>query len=132
MRIWNLCFIVGALAALGGMSLGIFMGISQDFSLTPAHAHLNLLGWVTMSLYGLYYRGAPSAVGRLAWVQVGAAILGFPAMTGGLTLMLSGIVSHEVAEPLIVAGSLLTIGAMACFLAILVRQALREGRLNNA
>ncbi len=47
MRIWYVCFIVGAAAALCGMGLGIFMGISHDFSLTPVHAHVNLLGWVT-------------------------------------------------------------------------------------
>lgn len=36
------------------MSLWIYMGIAQDHSLTPVHAHLNLLGWVTMFLTGLY------------------------------------------------------------------------------
>jgi hypothetical protein len=56
MPIWYFCFITGAVAALIGMGLGIAMGISQDFSLTPVHAHLNLLGWVSMLLYGLYYR----------------------------------------------------------------------------
>ena len=53
MRISDFCFLVAALSALGGMALGISMGITQDFTLSPAHAHLNLLGWVTMALYGL-------------------------------------------------------------------------------
>ena len=53
LRISDFCFVVAALAALGGMGLGIVMGISQDFTLAPAHAHLNLLGWVTMAIYGL-------------------------------------------------------------------------------
>ena len=43
MPIWYFCFITGAVAALIGMGLGIAMGISQDFSLTPVHARLNLL-----------------------------------------------------------------------------------------
>lgn len=43
MRIGYFCFITGASAALIGMSLGIAMGISHDFTLAPVHAHLNLL-----------------------------------------------------------------------------------------
>ena len=38
---------------LAGMGFGIFMGITQDFMLAPAHAHLNLLGFVTMFLSAL-------------------------------------------------------------------------------
>ena len=33
-----------------GMALGIYMAASQDHSQMPTHAHLNLLGWVTMAL----------------------------------------------------------------------------------
>ena len=47
MRIAQYCISVAAIAALCGMSLGIFMATHQDFTLAPAHAHLNLLGWVT-------------------------------------------------------------------------------------
>ena len=130
MRIWYVCFIVGAVAALCGMGLGIFMGISHDFSLTPVHAHVNLLGWVTMTLYGVYYRGTAAPIGRLAWTQVGAAALGFPAMTGGLALVLTGALPRDIGEPLVIVGSLLTVGAMACFLAILVRGARRERNAN--
>ena len=126
MRIWHVCFIVGATAGLGGMSMGMYMGIAQDFALTPAHAHLNLLGWVTMTLYGLYYRGSSARIGRLARVQVGMAVLGFPAMTGGLAVMLGGVAPKEVAEPFVIGGSVLTMAAMASFLVVLVRDALRR------
>ncbi len=122
MPIWYVCFITGAAAALGGMGLGIAMGIGHDFTLTPVHAHLNLLGWVTMALYGLYYRGAPARIGRLAWVQVGLAIAGLPLMTGGLAFALTGN-GAGIAEPLVILGSLLTIAAMALFLVTLLRHA---------
>jgi hypothetical protein len=46
---------------LTGMALGIFMGIRQDFVLAPAHAHLNLVGFVTLFLSALYYRVFPQA-----------------------------------------------------------------------
>lgn len=40
MPIWYFCFIAGALAGTVGMALGMSMGIAQDFTLTPVHAHL--------------------------------------------------------------------------------------------
>jgi hypothetical protein len=128
MPIAYFCFITGAIAGLTGMSLGIYMGMAQDFSLTPVHAHLNLLGWVTMVLYGLYYRGLRSST-RLAWIQVIAAALGFPMMTGGLALMLTHAPQPDdpfwrgLGEPATILGSLLTIGSMALFMAVLVRDA---------
>ena len=41
--------------------LGIYMGMHEDFTLAPVHAHINLLGWVTLALYGLYHRGVERA-----------------------------------------------------------------------
>jgi hypothetical protein len=35
------------------------MGLSHDFSLAPVHAHLNLVGWASLALFGLAYRGWP-------------------------------------------------------------------------
>ena len=88
MRIEQYCIAVAATAALCGMGLGIFMATSQDFTLMPAHAHLNLLGWVSMALYGLYYRGAALLRIRLAWIQAGVATVGFVTMTGALAALL--------------------------------------------
>ncbi len=31
---------------------GVWMGLSGDHSQFPLHAHLNLLGWVSMALFG--------------------------------------------------------------------------------
>ena len=47
--------------ALAGMGLGLHMAASQDHSLHPVHAHVNLLGWVTMGLFGLYLKVQPAA-----------------------------------------------------------------------
>src|SRR5688500_4672070 len=131
MRIAYFCFVVATFAALTGMGLGMHMGMSQDFALVPVHAHLNLLGWVTMALYGLYYRGSNSPK-WFASIQVGVAALGFPMMTGGLALALLNISGDaywvSLGEVLIVLGSLLTIAAMAIFLAVLVWDALKSSR----
>src|SRR5689334_8629824 len=46
---------------LVGMVWGVGMGIRQDFSMAPAHAHFNLVGGVLLFMFGLYYRTVPAA-----------------------------------------------------------------------
>lgn len=84
--------IIGAAYLLIGVGFGIYMGSTGDFSLKGVHAHVNLLGFTLMTLFGLAYRLIPAlADNGLArahfWLhQVGA---------GGtllfLFLLLSGI-----------------------------------------
>jgi hypothetical protein len=118
MRISDFCFLAAGLAALCGMTLGIVMGIAQDFTLAPAHAHLNLLGWVTMALYGLYHRSIGRTGGWLGWTQVLAGALGAVLMSGGLAIYLQ-TGDHGLAG-LVVAGSLLAFLAMVLFVGIVV------------
>lgn len=59
--------LLATLLLLGGAGLGIEMGMSEDFRLTPVHAHLNLAGWASLALFGLVYRVYPKlAQTRLA------------------------------------------------------------------
>lgn len=70
-----------------GMTLGIWMGIAQDHTLRGVHAHMNLLGWVTLGVSALVFHIFPHlAATRLAsawfWVYnlslpVGLVALGF-------------------------------------------------------
>lgn len=127
LRISDFCFVVAALAALGGMSLGIFMGSAQDFTLAPAHAHLNLLGWVTMALYGLYHRAAERTTGLAGWLQAGSGALGAMLMAGGLGLYLAH--GHDDRfVPIVIAGSLLAVASMVMFLGLVVVDMLRVQR----
>lgn len=52
--------LTGIVFLLIGMSLGLHMGMSQDFTLHPLHAHLNLLGFVLMCLFGVCYHIWPA------------------------------------------------------------------------
>ena len=54
------------------MALGISMAVRQDSSLATAHARLNLLGWVSIALYGLYSRSAASSAPGSAWTRAAA------------------------------------------------------------
>jgi hypothetical protein len=118
MRIAYFCFIAAAIAALCGMSLGFVMGTRGDFTLAPVHAHINLLGWVTLALYGLYHRGVARARNRLAWLQVSAGAAAVPLMTGGLA---GYLLTHSAAfMPAVLGGSSLAIAGMALFLAVVI------------
>src|SRR5215218_3508510 len=101
------------MAAVIGLGLGIGMGISQDQSLHSVHAHIALVGWTSMFLFGLYYRITPAADGRLALIQYLLSVAGFLLLTAGLMGILLGQASAFT--PLAIAGSLLTFGSMAIF-----------------
>ena len=63
-----------------GVSLGLYMAASNNHSMFPVHAHLNLLGWVTLALFGLFYRLVPAATGTTLaklhfWVYVPAHLV---------------------------------------------------------
>ncbi|HSC48491.1 MAG TPA: cytochrome-c oxidase [Gammaproteobacteria bacterium] len=48
---------------LVGATAGVFMGATEQFQFAPVHAHINLLGWVSMALAGLIYHFYPRAGG---------------------------------------------------------------------
>jgi hypothetical protein len=100
--------------ALAGMGLGIHMGIGQDFAAAPVHAHINLVGWVTMALFGLIHRAYPAlGASKLAWPQ-------FWITQVGAILLVVGIARSIFADEHVIVGigSILTILAMVLFLAM--------------
>jgi hypothetical protein len=115
---------VGAVILLFGMLAGIVMGIKQDFALSAAHAHLNLVGGVLLFLFGLYYRLVPAAgADRLAKVQgwlhmIGAIV--FPAGVAAVTVKGESL----IAIPIV--GSLIVVVAMALFAVIVFQTARGE------
>lgn len=59
MSVSNTFLRFGVLALLVGVGLGMWMGANENFTLRPIHAHINLIGWASMMLYGLVYRAFP-------------------------------------------------------------------------
>lgn len=81
------------------VALGIVMGASGDHSLTAVHAHLNLLGWVSMALFGLIGMAYPAVTeGRVAACQFWLHNTGVPVMLAALAARIKGM---EAAEPLV-------------------------------
>jgi len=108
-------FAVAPIYVLIGMSLGIFMGATDDFTLAPAHAHLNLIGWVTMALYGTFYALAPSAPRKLAWTVFWLNNAGIVVMFPSLAMVLKNGPTSPFLAPLVVSEFVVAAG-MACFI----------------
>jgi len=102
---------VAVLQALVGMGLGIYMGISQDFTLAPAHAHNNLLGWVGMAIFGLYYALVPEVANRrVVLVHFWIALIGNILLPLGIGLVVLG-----KGELVSIVGSLIEVFSMLLF-----------------
>jgi hypothetical protein len=113
---------VSVVVLLIGMLAGIVMGIQQDFTLAPAHAHFNLVGGVLLFLFGLYYKIVPaagnSALAKLqGWLHIAGGIL-FPA---GVAIVVLKGTSFIIAP---VVGSLIVVAAVALFAVIVFRTSL--------
>jgi drug/metabolite transporter (DMT)-like permease len=107
---------LGVLAALVGMTLGVVMGAKEDFTLVPVHAHTNLLGWVSMVLFCLFYRAVPQATeNKLVPAHFWLNVLGVAVLLPSLALMLLG---HKEATPGVMGGSTAVLLSMAVFAVI--------------
>ena len=66
--------LLAAISLVIGVIMGIAMSATHDFSLSPVHAHLNLLGWTSLALFGLVHRAYPElAMQRLAKIHLALA-----------------------------------------------------------
>ena len=106
----GLFFGTGVICVIGGMTWGIVMAATGDHLLSPAHGHLNLVGWVTMALFGIYYHLTPQAEGKLARTHYLIALAGVCAMVPGIAMAIEG-----KTEGLAILGSFLTMISMLIF-----------------
>ena len=118
-------FSTAVVCVLIGMTFGMYMGSNEDFTLAQAHAHLNLVGWVTMALYGTFYaltRGTMST--RLAWIHYAVSTVGAIVMITGLSLfLLHG--NDKAYVPIMVPGEVLTTLGMVIFAISVFRELVR-------
>jgi hypothetical protein len=115
--------VMGAVYLVIGILFGAYMGGSGDHTLAPVHAHINLLGFTLMTVFGVGYRLVPGlAEGVLPkahfWLhQVGALFLLI-----GLTLLMTGQADEAVIGPAfpVLEGAIL-LGAVLWLVAVLRR-----------
>ena len=117
------CFRIAGIYLLVGMGIGIAMGATGNFALLPLHAHVNLLGWVGLAIFGGVFRLWPAlAETRLAQVSFWAYNLALPVVLASLARLLLG---HTDALPVMAAGELAVFAAAVMFVACLFLPASR-------
>lgn len=103
-RLAQLYFKTAIIFLIIGLVIGLHMAISQDHAATPAHAHANLLGWVTMAIFGTYYALNPAkAERRLAMIQYYVYTAAVAVLVPSLYLMVTG---NPAIEPIVAAASI--------------------------
>jgi len=107
---------IAVIYALVAMFLGITMGIREDFTQASTHAHLNLVGWVSMALYALVYRQYPTAAqSRFAMLHFWIANVGTVLLTVGIYTQMADMPSLAF---IVISGSFITILGMLIFTVI--------------
>jgi hypothetical protein len=109
-------FTLAVLMGLTGMLLGIQMGMAHDFQLVPVHTHINLVGWVSLALFGAGYRLGFAKAGGLAVIHFWIAAAGAILLPLGIYLA-----TTRQQEAVVIIGSLLTVASMLLFLVNVVR-----------
>lgn len=105
-RLSEYYFRAAVLFLILGIAIGIQMSMSQNHNVIGAHAHINLLGWVTSALFGGYFALNPAkAAGRLPMIQFSVYLLGVIIMCGSLYLLLQG---NTAMVPVVAVSSLIT------------------------
>lgn len=116
--------VIGSLYLLIGIGIGMYMGGSSEYTLAPLHAHINLVGFVLMSIFGLILRLVPAmaqnTLGKAHfWLfQIGAII-----MLITLFVLLTERGSPATFGPVIFVGELLALGGVIAFVVNLYNNA---------
>ncbi|MEO7085959.1 MAG: cbb3-type cytochrome c oxidase subunit I [Gemmatimonadaceae bacterium] len=114
-------FVKASLVWLGaGVTLGVAMAVHPSWEIyKPAHEHMNLLGFVTMMIFGIGYHVLPRIAGRplysprIAGAHWFIANAGLATMVAGFCLRVhTGTVSGGTVL-LVVGGTLAALGAYA-------------------
>lgn len=89
-------FILALLYAVCGMALGLYMGMSQDHSQMPVHAHAMVLGWLMSGFFAFFYHLFPDiSRSPLAnvhfWLTAASGII----LLASLYFVLSGNIALE-------------------------------------
>ncbi len=114
MNISRSFLLVGIVYLTIGVIIGMYMGGSGDHSLSPAHAHINLLGFTLSVLFAVTYRVfAGMASVRLAVWHFWLHSVGTTVMLIMLVLFYSGQIGENSMMPMPFAESLILLGVIA-------------------
>ncbi len=108
---WHLLFALTF--AVLGMCLGIYMAVSGNHTLHPAHAHILLIGFVISALYAMIYRlWVPRARKVVAGVQTALHEVGAVLLGGSLMLLYGGVMTEPALGPFLGVGAISVLTAV--------------------
>ena len=107
------CLKISVFYFLIGICFGLFMSITDKFVYGPSHAHINLLGWVSLALAGLIYHLFPSiATNTLSKIHFWLHNIGLPIMMIALIMNEAG---SSGTVPYIATGATIMSLGILCF-----------------
>lgn len=109
--------LLGIVSVLVGMGWGIHMSATGNHLMAPAHAHLNLIGWVGSAIFAMYYHTVPRAAeGMLPKVHLLLAVATAIMMPIGVAMAVS-----QSGEALAKIASISAILTMLVFLTVVIK-----------
>jgi hypothetical protein len=102
-----------------GAALGLYMSITHSYTLSSVHAHINLLGWISLAIAGILYTRFPVlAATTLAKIHFWIHNITLPIMMIGLGFILHG---QEALTPIVAAsGTILVISIILFAINVLI------------
>jgi cbb3-type cytochrome oxidase subunit 1 len=102
-----------------GVTLGLAMAAHPVWAVyRPAHAHMNVVGFITMMIFGVGYQLLPRLFGHALWSRT-LAVAHWWLANAGLALMVAGfMMAPHVgtrSAPVTSAGGVLFLAGAACF-----------------
>ena len=103
-----------------GIAFGLQMSIGHTRTLVSVHAHLVLMGWASMAVFGIAYRLWPRLdAGALPTLHFWLFTVGTVVAMAGVTMLETG--STPLGEPLAAVGSIAAALGALCFVARVLR-----------
>jgi cbb3-type cytochrome oxidase subunit 1 len=97
-----------------GMAIGLYMSTFHVYTLSTVHVHINLLGWVSLSIAGIIYILFPHLADTTsAKVHFWLHNIGLPFMMVSIALAIHGV--SDIFFPLATIGGAVTVIGVICF-----------------
>ena len=133
MNISRSFILVGILYLVLGVVLGMYMGASGKHAAAPAHAHINLLGFTLMMVFGLTYKVFPAMAGHmLATAHFWLHLVGSVVLLALLFLLTTGRIQETAMVPWAPIAELLVLLGVLTFLWNTLQFAKESKRLGGA
>jgi hypothetical protein len=124
----NLLLKVSTVFGLIGAVLGGHMAGSGGYAVRPIHAHILVVGWLTLFSWAVYYRVFRPKNKILAGLHVYSAIIGTVGLTGGMALFnfRPGFLPAAVETACYIGGGVILLLSFVFFLIIAFTQTNKE------